>query len=158
MEAKVTRAVDDFFQPDPLAHFVPTKYIKLELTTLDVNILSFHKEIRYNTLRLMYLRIHGLLENAGHNTLYGLIPLAEQIAGKVALISPLAIHFDVLEHYTASKNHNYDDRILQVEMNRLVTIVICAMPSFAAYINHTLPQMRLVHPHCFNEVKYAFSR
>ena len=63
-------------QPDPLAHFVPTKYIELEWTPLDVKIFSFPKEIRYNPLRLMYRRIQGLLENAGPNTLDDPIRLA----------------------------------------------------------------------------------
>ncbi len=106
----------------------------------------------------MYLRIQGLLENAGHNTLDDLIPLAERNAGKVALTSPLAFLLVAREHYRAFKNHNEDERILQVEMNRLVTIVMCALPSFAAYINHTLPQMRLVQPLCFNGVQYAINR
>ena len=43
-------------------------------------------------------------------------------------------------------------------MNRHVTIVVCALPSFAAYINHTLLQMRLVQPLCFNGVNYALNR
>ena len=86
----MTTAVDDVFQPDPLAHFVPTKYVELEWTPLDVKIFSFSKEIRYNLLRLMYRRIQGLLENADPNTLDDLIPLAERNAGKVPLTSPLA--------------------------------------------------------------------
>ena len=40
-EPKVTMAVDNLFQPDPLAHFVPTKYIELVWTPLDVKIFSF---------------------------------------------------------------------------------------------------------------------
>ena len=43
-------------------------------------------------------------------------------------------------------------------MNRLVTIVMCALPSFSAYINHTLPQMRLVQPLCINWMQYAINR
>ena len=78
------------FHPDPLAHFVPTKCIELEWTPLDVKIISFPKEIRYNQLRLMCRQIKGLLENSGHNTLDDVIPLAEQDDGKVALTSPLA--------------------------------------------------------------------
>ena len=49
----MTTAVDDIFQPDPLAHYVPNKYIELEWTPLDVKIFSFPKDIRYNPLRLM---------------------------------------------------------------------------------------------------------
>ena len=154
----MTTAVDDLFQPDPLAHFVPTKYIELETTPLDVKIFSFHKEIRYNPLRLMYRRIKGLLENACPNKLDDLIPLAERNAGKVALTSPLAFLLVAREHYRAFNNHNEDERILQVEMNRLVTIVMCALPSFAAYMNHTLPQMRLVKPLCFKVVQYVLNR
>ena len=41
LEPKMTTAVDDLFQQDPLAHFVPAKYIELEWTPLDVKILSF---------------------------------------------------------------------------------------------------------------------
>ena len=74
------------------------------------------------------------------------------------MASPLAFLLVVREHYRALRNHNEDERILQVEMNRLVTIVMCALPSFAAYINHTLPQMRLVQPLCFNGVQYAINR
>ena len=47
----------------PLAHLVPTKYIKLEWTPLDVKIFSFPNEIRYNPLRFVYRRIQGLREN-----------------------------------------------------------------------------------------------
>ena len=49
----------------------------------------------------MYLRIHGLLENAGPNTLDDLIQLVEQNAGKVALTSPLAFLLVAREHYRA---------------------------------------------------------
>ena len=61
------------------------------------------------------------------------------------------------EHSRAFTNHNEYERILQVEINRLVTIVICALASFAAYINHTLPQMRFVKPLCFYGRKYALN-
>ena len=49
----MTIAVDDVFQPNPLAHFVPTKYIEMEWTPLDVKIFSFTKDIRYNPFRSM---------------------------------------------------------------------------------------------------------
>ena len=68
-------------------------HIELEWTSLDVKIFSFPKKIRYNPLRLMYRRIQGLLENAGHNRLDEVIPIAEQNAGKVALTSPLSFLF-----------------------------------------------------------------
>ena len=133
----MTTAVDDLFHPDPLAHFVPTKYIELEWTPLDVKIFSFPKEFRYNQLRLMCLRIQGLLENAGPNTLDDLIPLAKRNTGKVALTSPLAFFLVARGPHRAFKSHNEDERILHVEMNWVVTIVTFAMRSFAAYINHT---------------------
>ena len=107
----MTTAVDDLVQPDPLAHFVTTKYIELEWTQLDVKIFSFPKEIRYNPLRLMYRRFQGLLENAGPNTLDDLIQIAERNAGKVALTSPMAFHLVAREHYRAFKNHNQYERI-----------------------------------------------
>ena len=77
------------------------------------------------------------MEKAGHNTLDDLIPLAELNAGKVALTSPLVFLLVSPENYVAFKNHNEDEQILQLEMNRLVTIVMCALLSFAAYINNT---------------------
>ena len=49
----MTTAVDDRFQSDPLAHFVPIKHCEVELIQLDVEIFSFPPVIRYNPLRLM---------------------------------------------------------------------------------------------------------
>ena len=66
-ESKVTTAVDDLFQPDPLAHFVPIRHCEVELTQLDVEIFSFHPVIRYNPLQLMHRTIQGLLDNLGTN-------------------------------------------------------------------------------------------
>ena len=70
----------------------------------------------------------------------------------------MAFLFVAREHFLAFKNHIEDDRILQLEMNRLVTIVMCALPSVAVYIRPTLPQMRLVQPLCFDGVKYTLQR
>ena len=64
----------------------------------------------------MYRRIQGLLENAGTSTPDGMIPIAEQNAGKVVLTSTLAFLLTVSEHYRASKNHNENERILQVRL------------------------------------------
>ena len=55
----MTTAVNDLFQPDALAHFVPTKYMELELTPLYVKTFAFPNEIRCNPLLLMYPRIQG---------------------------------------------------------------------------------------------------
>ena len=74
------------------------------------------------------------------------------------MTSPLAFLLVARDHYPAFKNHIDEDRILQVEMNRLVTIVMCALPSFAVYIRHTLPQMRLVQPLCFDVAQYTIQR
>ena len=136
--------MDDLFLPDPLAHFVPIRHCEVELTQLDVELFSFLPVIRYNQLRLMYRTIQGLLENIGTNSLEKLRNYAEQHESKVALTSTLAFLFVALDHYLAFKNHIEDDRILQVEMNRLVTIVMCALPNFEVYIRPTLPQMRLL--------------
>jgi len=95
-------------------------------------------------IRLMYRWIQWLLESAGPNTRDYMIHFVEQNADKVAFTSPPAFLLVASEHYLAFKNHNKDERIIQVEINWLVTIVMCALPSFAACINHTLPQMRLV--------------
>ena len=73
------------------------------------------------------------------------------------LTSPVTFLLVAREHNRAFKNHSEYERILQVEMNRLVTIVMCALPSLAAYISNTLPQMRLVQPLCFNLLQYALN-
>ena len=103
----MTTAVYDLFQPGPLAHCVQTEYIELEWTPLDVKIFSFSKEILYNPLPLTYIRIQGLLENAGDNTLGNLIPLAERSAGKVALTSPMAFLLVAREHYMMSESSRW---------------------------------------------------
>ena len=46
-----------------MAHFVPTKYIELEWTPLDVKIFSFPKGIRYNQLTVDVPPVSGVLEN-----------------------------------------------------------------------------------------------
>ena len=111
----MTTAVDDLFQPDPLAYFVQIKHCEVELTQLDVDIFSFPPVIRYNPLRLMYRTIQGLLENMGTNSLEKLRNYAEQHEGKVALTSTMAFLFVARDHYQAFKNHIEDDRILEVE-------------------------------------------
>ena len=58
---------------------------------------------------------------------------AEQKAGKVAFNSHLEFLLVALERCCAFKNHNEDERILQVEMKRLVTIVMCSLPSFGSF-------------------------
>ena len=66
-ESKVTTAVDDLFQQDPLAHFVPIQHCELELFQIEIEIFSFPPVIRYNPLSLIYRTIQGLLENMETN-------------------------------------------------------------------------------------------
>ena len=55
------------------------------------------------------------MENAGPNSLEDLIPYAEPNAGKVGLNLHLTFLFVARDQYLAFKNHNEDDRILQVD-------------------------------------------
>ena len=106
----------------------------------------------------MYRTIQVLLENMGSNSLEKLRNYAEENTGKVALTSTLAFLCVAREHCWAFKNNIQDDRIIQVETNRLINFVMCALPSFAVYIRPTLPQMRLDQPLCFDGVKYTLQR
>ena len=87
-----------------------------------------------------------------------MIPYTELNAGKVLLSSTWAFLLVAREYYLAFKNHNDDDRSIHVEMNRLVPIVICCLPSFAAYIDTSLPHLRLVQSLFFNGIRYDIQR
>ena len=75
--------------------------------------------------------IHGLVKNVGLNSLESMNHYAEQNAVMVARTAPLEFLFEASDNYRSFYNNNEDDRILRVEMNRLLVIVMCRLPSFA---------------------------
>ena len=110
--------------------FRPKKYRgTAQLSELDKALFSGYDHYTMHPLRLMYRTIQGYLDHDRS----ALEDLVRPQGSAVALESPLAFFFIARENFSEFKHGALNMRGVEVERNRLVALIMCAIPSFSLY-------------------------
>ena len=97
-----------------------------------------------NPLMTIFRNIQGWLERAYHLNRAGRYDMEDLSTIPVASTSPLPFFFVAMEHYTElCRDPPWP------ELWRLVTILICVLPTYYKYVNPMVPQWQLLQPICY---------
>ena len=97
-----------------------------------------------NPLITIFRNITDWLKRVNHSNRAGRYDQEDLATIPVAPTSQLAFFFVVREHYTELGGNTP-----WAELWRLVTILICVLPTYSKYFNPMVPQMQLLQPICY---------